>query len=156
REILGREADLVVLSEAPPDDWLDGLVASMGAGASRVQVENGPGTGYWFKLAVCSKAPLRLVRRGPVADGAGVGGEATVGGRVVRLLVVDARSHPFLSRTPRLLDVAAALRRAREAGEPVDVVAGDFNSVGRSLGFDSIEAEGYALASRAANGWRGT
>src|SRR4051794_10930677 len=92
REILGRGADLVVLSEAPPDDWLDGLVASMGPGASRVQVENGPGDVYWFKLVVCSRSPLRLVRREPIADGAGMVVEAEVRGRVVRLLVVDARS----------------------------------------------------------------
>src|SRR5258708_6575571 len=117
----------------------------MGPGASRVPVENGPGDVYWFKLVVCSKSPLRLVRREPIADGAGMIVEATVRGRVVRLMVVDARSNPLLSRTPRLLDVASALRRAREAGKPIDVVAGDFNSVGRSLGFDAVEAEGYEI-----------
>ncbi|WP_435008517.1 endonuclease/exonuclease/phosphatase family protein [Tundrisphaera lichenicola] len=156
REILDREADLIVLSEAPPDDWLDGLVASMGPGASRVQVQHGPRDSYWYKLVVCSKGPLRLVRRESIADGAGMVVEAEVRGRVVRLLVVDAKSNPLLSRTPRLLDIARACRRAREAGEPIDVVAGDFNSVGRSLGFDAIEAEGYVLASRASRGWRGT
>ena len=156
-EILRQPADLRVLSEAPPDDWLDQLVGEMGPGASRVQAENGPeGGGYWFKLVVCSKGPLRLVRREPIADGAGMVVEAEVRGRTVRLLVVDAQSPPLIPRSPRLLAVAAACRRAREAGEPIDVVVGDFNAVSRSLGFDAIEAEGYALASRSSRGWRGT
>ena len=156
REVIGRGADLVVLSEAPPDDWLDQLVAEMGPGASRVLVENGPKDAYWFKLVVCSKGPLRLIRRETIANGAGMVVEAEVRGRSVRLLVVDAQSHPLIPRSPRLLDLATACRRAREAGEPIDIVAGDFNSLSRSLGFDAIAAEGYALASRLTRGWRGT
>jgi endonuclease/exonuclease/phosphatase (EEP) superfamily protein YafD len=156
REILARGADLIVLSEAPPADWLDQLVGEMGPGANRVQVEHEPGASTWFKLVVCSKGPLRLVRRETIADGTGMVVEAEVRDRLVRLLVVDARSSPLLPRGPRLLDVAAACRRARKAGEPVDVVVGDFNTVSRSLGFDAIEAEGYALASRSSRGWRGT
>jgi endonuclease/exonuclease/phosphatase (EEP) superfamily protein YafD len=156
REILRHPADLVVLSEAPPDDWLDQLVGDLGPGASRVQVENGPTPGYWYKLVVCSKGPLRLVRRELIADGAGVVVEAEVQGRTVRLLVVDARSKPTILRSPRFLSVAAACRRARESGQPIDVVLGDFNGVSRSLGFEAIEGEGYALASRATWGWRGT
>jgi endonuclease/exonuclease/phosphatase (EEP) superfamily protein YafD len=156
REILAHDADLVVLSEAPPDDWLDGLVSAMGPGASRVQVENGPGAAYWYKLVVCSRARLRLVRGEPIADGVGMVVEAELPGGALRLLVVDGQSHPLRWRTPRLRDVGSACRRAREAGEPIDVVAGDFNAVGRSLGFEAIEAQGYALASRASGGWRGT
>ncbi len=156
REILSQGADLVVLSEAPPADWLDQLVDEMGPGANRVQVENEPGASAWFKLVVCSKGPLRLVRREPIADGTGMVVEAEVEGRTVRLLVVDAQSRPTIPRSPRLLDIAAACRRAREAGEPIDVVVGDFNTLSRSLGFDAIEAEGYALAARSARGWRGT
>jgi endonuclease/exonuclease/phosphatase (EEP) superfamily protein YafD len=155
-EILRQGADLVVLSEAPPDDWLDQLVIEMGPGASRVQVENGPADGYWFKLAVFSKGQLQLMGREPIADGAGMVVEAEVRGRKARLLVVDARSNPLLSREPRLLDIADACRRAREAREPFDVVLGDFNTLSRSLGFDDIEAEGYALAARSTRGWRGT
>jgi endonuclease/exonuclease/phosphatase (EEP) superfamily protein YafD len=156
REILRQQADLVVLSEAPPDDWLDELVAELGPGASRVQIENGPKDAYWFKLVVCSKGPLRLVRREPIANGAGMAVEAEVRARTVRLLVVDAQSSPLIPRSPRLLDVADVCRRARDSGRPIDVVAGDFNSVSRSLGFDAIDGEGYALASRSSRGWRGT
>jgi len=156
REIARQGADLVVLSEAPPDDWLDGLVADLGPGASRVQVENAPGAADWFKLAVCSAGPLRLVRREPIPGGTGMVVEAGVRGRSVRLLVVDASSDPRRLRTPMLRGVAAACRRAREAGEPFDLLVGDFNSVARSVGFDAVADEGYALASRSSRGWRGT
>jgi endonuclease/exonuclease/phosphatase (EEP) superfamily protein YafD len=156
REILSHGADLIVLSEAPPADWLDLFVKELGPGASRVQIEHEPGATAWFKLVVCSKGPLRLVRREPIADGAGMVVEAEVRGRTVRLFVVDGKSSPLIPRGPRLLDIAAACRRAREAGEPIDVVLGDFNAVSRSLGFDAIEAEGYALAARSSRGWRGT
>ncbi len=155
-EILRQPADLVVLSEAPADDRLDGLVAAIGPGASRVQLANGPLDGYWYKLAVFAKGPTRLVRREPIADGAGMVVEAEVRGRTIRLLVVDARSHPLIPRGPRFRSVAEACRRAREAGEPIDLVVGDFNAVSRSLGFDAVEAEGYALAARSSRGWRGT
>ena len=155
-EIVGQGADLVVLSEAPPDDWLDLLAADLGPGTTRVQAEHTPEDEYWYKLVVFSKGPLRLARPEPIADGAGVVVEAEVRGRLVRLLVVDARSNPLLPRGPRLLGVADACRRAREAGEPFDVVLGDFNTLSRSLGFDAIEAEGYDLAARSCRGWRGT
>jgi endonuclease/exonuclease/phosphatase (EEP) superfamily protein YafD len=155
-EVVRQGGDLVVLSEAPPDDWLDLLAGDLGPGTSRVQVENGLGDLYWYKLVVFAKGPLRLIRREPVADGAGVVVEAEVRGRLVRLLVVDARSSPLIPRAPRLLDVADACRRAREDGEPIDVVVGDFNTLSRSLGFAAIEAEGYALAARSCRGWRAT
>jgi len=156
REIVRQGADLVVLSEAPPDDWLDQLVGELGPGASRVQSENGPGENVWYKLVVCGRVPLKLLRREPITNGSAMVVEATVGGRPLRLLVVDARSDPRLLRTPMLRDVVAACRRARDAGEPIDILVGDFNSVARSLGFDAVEAEGYALASRSSRGWRGT
>jgi endonuclease/exonuclease/phosphatase (EEP) superfamily protein YafD len=156
REIVAQKGDLVVLSEAPADDWLDLLVADIGPGASRVQVEHDPGATAWYKLVVCSKGPLRLVRREPISDGAGMVVEAEVRGRTLRLLVIDATSNPLLPRTPRLLDIASACRRADEAGAAIDVIVGDFNTVSRSLGCDAIEAEGYALASRSTRGWRAT
>jgi len=156
REILAQGADLIVLSEAPPFDWLDQLVTEMGQGATRVQIEHKPGASTWYNLVVCLKGPSRLVRREKIANGEGMVVEAEIKGHQVRLLVVDATSNPLIPRMPRLLDIADACRRAREAGEPIDVVVGDFNSVSRSLGFDAIEGEGYALAGRSARGWRGT
>ena len=39
---------------------------------------------------------------------------------------------------------------------PIDLIAGDFNTVGRSIGFDAFAQKGYQLASDRARGWRGT
>jgi endonuclease/exonuclease/phosphatase family metal-dependent hydrolase len=47
-------------------------------------------------------------------------------------------------------------RRSESERRPFDIVAGDFNTPSRSLGFDAFAAQGYALASRSAGGWRGT
>ena len=119
REILRQGADLIVLSEAPPADWLDQLVKELGPGASRVQIENEPrGRCTWFKLVVCSKGPLRLVRREPIADGAGMVVEAEVRGRTgppVRWSSTQEQS-PCSLAMPRLLDIADSCRRAREDG----------------------------------------
>jgi endonuclease/exonuclease/phosphatase family metal-dependent hydrolase len=156
REILAEGGDLIVLSEAPGKKWIDQLVDDLGPGTNRVEIENEPGASIWYKLVVCSKGPLKLIRTERFTDGVGMVVEAEVRGRKLRLLVVDARSSPLLPRTPRLLGIAAACRKARDLGRPIDLIVGDFNTVARSLGFDAIEAEGYALASRSSRGWRAT
>lgn len=147
------------MSEAPPDDWLDQMVADLGPTGSRVQIENEPGASDWYKLVVGSSKPVRLVRREPVSHGAAMVVEVGtgVGGDLVRLLVVDGQSHPLRWRTPFLLDVARLCHQADEARRPFDLVVGDFNSLARSVGFDALADEGYALASRSTLGtWRGT
>ena len=163
REIADRRADVVVLSEAPPDDWLDEVVADLGPTGNRVQVENEPGVRYWYKLAVASARPVRPIGRPAVRNGtalavevAGAGGAADGDGGPLRLLVVDGLSHPWVDRTPFLVDVAAACRAAEAAGTPFDLVLGDFNSMARSVGFDALAAAGYDPAPGASWGWRGT
>src|SRR5262249_61729444 len=49
-------------------------------------------------------------------------------------------------------------RRAGAGGKPIDLLAGAFNTPGRSVGFDAFAevAGGYRLASQAQRGWRGT
>jgi endonuclease/exonuclease/phosphatase family metal-dependent hydrolase len=39
---------------------------------------------------------------------------------------------------------------------PYDIVAGDFNSLSRSVGFDELRKAGFVLASSRAKGWRAT
>jgi endonuclease/exonuclease/phosphatase family metal-dependent hydrolase len=156
REILERRADLIVLSEAPPDDWLDMLVEDLGPGTTRVQLENPPGAGYWYKLVVLSRFPLRSLPSQRLTNGAGMAVEAELPGRKLRPFVVDGQSHPLLPRLPFLGDVAGACRRASAAGEPFDLVLGDFNALDRNLGCEALVAQGYQLASRSSRGWRGT
>ena len=156
RTIQAQGADIVVLSEAPPDDWLAALVADLGPTGSRVHIENEPGASYWYRLAVCSARPLRPLRRATLRGGVAMSVEAETERGVLRLLVVDGQSHPLLWRTPFLLDVAHLCAEAIQAGRPYDLVVGDFNSLAESIGCDALAAEGYALASQVTLTWRGT
>jgi endonuclease/exonuclease/phosphatase family metal-dependent hydrolase len=155
-EILRRSPDLVILSEAPPGDWLKQLVGDIGAGASCVRLAHGPNSQYWFRLAVCSRWPIRLEERLPLPGGVAMSVIAEVHRRPLRLLVVDGVSSPFRSRRPFLRAIAQACREAAAAGQPYDVVVGDFNTPSRALGFDDLTTQGYRLAGRSATGWRAT
>jgi endonuclease/exonuclease/phosphatase family metal-dependent hydrolase len=155
-EILRHDPDIIILSELPPSDWVAQLVDTLGPGASIAAIQHDPGSRYWFRLAVCSRWPIRLENRWPLPGGVAVSVTADVRGRPIRILVVDGRSNPFQSRLSFLQAIADACRAANEQGRPFDIVAGDFNTPSRSLGFDAFEAQGYSLASRSSGGWRGT
>jgi vancomycin resistance protein VanJ len=122
------------------------------------RVEHDPGSDYRYKIVVLSRWPVRGGPNVPVRTGTAVDVRVERPGRPHRLLVVDGQSQVTRSRTPLLLDVAGACRRAADEGAPFDAVVGDFNAVGRSLGFDAVRAAagGYELASRSCAGWRGT
>ena len=154
--ILAKGPDVIILNEAPPDDWLERLVAELGPGGSCVGVYHDPSSPYWYCLAVCSRWPLRLEGKVPLPGGAGMAVTADVRGRRWRLLVVDGISSPRRSRLPFLQAIAVACREAEAAGKPFDAIAGDFNTPSRSIGFDELTALGYRLAGRSAPGWRGT
>ncbi len=155
-EILRHDPDIIILSELPPSHWVEQLVDTLGPGASIAAIQHDPGSRYWFRLAVCSRWPIRLEDRWPLPGGVAMSVTADVRGRQIRILVVDGRSNPFQSRLPFLQAIADACRAAKEQGRPFDIVAGDFNTPSRSLGFDALEPQGYSLASRFSGGWRGT
>jgi endonuclease/exonuclease/phosphatase family metal-dependent hydrolase len=157
-EILSRNPDLIVLSEAPPDGWLFKSLHKVGRGWRTVHIQNDFGGPYWYKPLVCSRWPLRMEGRVPVRNGVAMSVAADVRGKTVRLLVVDGISSPTVLRTPFLEDIAAACREAARRGQPYDVIVGDFNAVGRSLGFDTVRsaADGYREASNYSRNWRGT
>ena len=79
-----------------------------------------------------------------------------VRGRPIHILAVDGQSNPFRSRLPFLRAIATTCRAAAENGRPFDIVAGDFNTPSRSLGFDDLLGQGYRFASQSARGWRAT
>ena len=125
----------------------------MGPGASRVQVENPPGDRYWYKMVVCSREPLRLVRREPINDGQGMVVEAEVKGQAVRLLVVDGQSSPSIPRWPRLRDIASRLPTSPRTGRADRTWWWvDFNSVSPEPGLRPDRAGG--VCSRLAVGPR--
>ena len=156
--IVAREPDVIVLSETPPDPLLFATLRRRGNGWNAVQLHPGPGPGYWYNLLVCSRSPVSLDRQVPVRNGSAMAVTVTVRGRPLRLLVVDGMSTIPLLRTPFLHSVAAACGDAARRGTPYDVVVGDFNSVGRSIGFDAVRsaAGGYGRASDYCGGWRAT
>lgn len=154
--IMSRNPDLIVLSEAPPGDWIERLVANLGTGAHFVGIHHDPRSHHWYRLGVCSRWPLRLEKPIPVPGGSAMSVVAEVGNRPIRLLVVDGLSSPARSRLPFLRAIAAACREAEAVGHPFDLILGDFNTPSRSLGFDELESLGYRLAGRSASGWRGT
>jgi endonuclease/exonuclease/phosphatase family metal-dependent hydrolase len=156
--IVLRTPDVVVLSEAPPDARVDSLKRRLGPEWTSTQLEHAPGSPYWYKMVALSRWPVREGRPVAIRNGAALDVRIERPGRPLRLLVVDGQSRPTRPRTPMLQDVAAACRRAAEEGEPYAVLAGDFNAVDRSLGFDAIRREGggYLAASRHSSGWRGT
>jgi endonuclease/exonuclease/phosphatase family metal-dependent hydrolase len=157
-DILERNPDIVVLNEAPLEPRLDSLEKRLGTAWSSCRVEHGPGSPYWYKLAALSRWPVRKGGMIPVRNGTAVNMTVERPGRPLRLLVVDGQSRVTQLRTPFLLDVASACERARREGNPFDLVVGDFNAVGRSLGFDALQsaADGFTLASHSSTGWRGT
>lgn len=155
--ISAHPADIVVLSEAPPDEWTADTLSAWGGWRS-VQLSSEKGRRYDYRLLVCSRWPVTTDGAVPVRNGAAMAATLTIRGRQVRLLVVDGMSTILLLRTAFLHDIAAACERAAKAGAPYDVVVGDFNSVGRSVGFDAIRsaAGGYRDASHYSGSWRAT
>jgi endonuclease/exonuclease/phosphatase family metal-dependent hydrolase len=158
QQILSRQPDLIVLSEAPPDGWIFDALNTTGGGWRTVHISNKPDQSYWYKPLVASRWPMRLEREVYVRNGAAMAVTVTVRGRPVRLLVVDGLSHVRLLRRPFLEDITTACWDATLRGKPYDIVVGDFNAVGRSIGFESVRsaAGGYRPASDYSRGWRGT
>src|SRR4051812_45955250 len=156
--MLSRHPDVIVLSEAPHDQWLSHSLETDAGEWRTVQLFNEPGSRYWYRMQVCSPWPVHLEKRVPVRNGAAMTVTVEVKGTPVRLLVGDGMSSISMPRVPFLYDVARACEDAAGAGAPYDVIVGDFNSVGRSIGFDAVRsaAGGYGRASDFCDGWRAT
>jgi endonuclease/exonuclease/phosphatase family metal-dependent hydrolase len=151
RQIAAAKPDVVILSEAPSDEKLAALRAQLGEPWTVTVARNPRGSRYWYAIAVMSRWPMSDVSDVPLPNGAVR--EVTLASPAgpLRVLAVDGMSRPTISRTP-LLAAVAGRARARD----VDIVAGDFNAVSRSVGFDALRAAGFRLASGQCRGWRGT
>jgi endonuclease/exonuclease/phosphatase family metal-dependent hydrolase len=148
--------DVICLSEAPRGDRLQrALRASSWHVAS---VENSRPSAYWFRLTVLSREPVALRREWELPTGHAALFEIDLRPRALHLLMVDLQSDPLLPRSPTLVEVAHLIDELAAGGVPVDVVAGDFNTPGRFLGFDALAAaaSGYRRAALWSGQWRAT
>jgi endonuclease/exonuclease/phosphatase family metal-dependent hydrolase len=155
--IIEQQPDVLILSEGPNDERIDLLCRRLWrTEGNYVSVAHEPQARYWFKLAVASRWPVRLEERVALPNGTAINVAIDVSNRPVRVLVVDGMSNPRIPRTPMLRAVSDHCTAAARAGRAVDVVAGDFNALARSVGFDALRADGYVLASTRSGGWHGT
>jgi endonuclease/exonuclease/phosphatase family metal-dependent hydrolase len=159
-EIVSRGPDVIVLSEAAPSPMRRRLLDRLGAGWNE-SVSNSfwPLSPYQYRLAVLSRWPTRIASRPAIRNGTACEVIIDHPARPFRVLAIDGKSDPKIPRSMMLEDVAALCERsAASAAGPIDVVAGDFNCVGRTRGFDWIRAagEGYSAASESSTGWRAT
>ncbi len=151
--IQARSPDVIVLAEAPEakTGWVAELLP---AGWESVECEHEPDSFYWYRLVVCGPKPVKMDYHRPVTHGHVMAVTVPVHGHSLRLLVVDGESSPGKSRVALLDDVTALCREGAQRGEPFDILAGDFNTPARSIGFDALQDDGYRLASRSTIGWR--
>lgn len=155
-EIVRQTPDVVVLSEAPSSSDAEQLRGMLREDWRVIERADEANPRYRTRFAVMSRWALREVRHQSVTHGRTV--SVTIGHpvRPLRLMVVDLESDPRILRTGPLREVADACRAAAARGEGYDIIAGDFNAVGRSIGFDAFREAGYRRASDAAFGWRAT
>lgn len=156
-EVRAQRPDIIMLSEAPDQGWVNDLAASLGSEWTTIRNDGGAPR-YRYQLAMASRWPMRLERHASITDGVADVVRIDAPEGPIHVMMVDAVSDPLHPRTPRLNDIAAEVRRAAEGGTPIDLIAGDFNTPGACIGFDQFKtlAGGYELASRYGGEWRGT
>ena len=164
QDIMRHNPDIAILSETPSKYRLNFLLKPMGW--STIMYEETRGN----PLAVCSSWPLRFERYVKIRGADAMTVIVTVHGQPLRVLAVDggrnmSKKFQVLSkqvlprwRVPMLTDIVQTIEAYHAKGQPVDIIAGDFNAISRSIGFDRFAdaGGGYYLASKFSWNWRGT
>jgi endonuclease/exonuclease/phosphatase family metal-dependent hydrolase len=153
------QPDVVCLSEAPTDVQLQrGSGAVTASRWHAASVEHSPPSAYWFRLTVLSRQPVTVRQQWDLRTGHAALFEVALRPRTLRILMVDLQSDPFLPRSPAIAEIARMVDDLAAADAPVDVVAGDFNTPGRFIGFDALSdaANGYRRAAMWSGQWRAT
>ena len=154
RDIAGRAPDIVVLSECPSEVRVEELKHTLGPEWTSVSSRNGPRAHYLYSLVVAARWPLMLDREFAIPSGRVMQVTVAAPGGDVRVVVADGESPFWHDRTARLGAIAQFCRDAAASGTPIDLIAGDFNAVGRSVGFDAIAGAGFTSAGASGRGWR--
>jgi endonuclease/exonuclease/phosphatase (EEP) superfamily protein YafD len=166
QDIIKQQPDIAIINEPPTFRLHPFLKSAKNEGFLLLYEENSKHN----PLAIYSSWPLQLERRIKFRNAQAMRVLVTVKNQPLRLLAVDGErnmseqvvllSKPILPRwrIPMLTDINNYLARTERQGQPIDIIAGDFNALSRSRGFDAFvnTVGGYQLASQFANGWRGT
>ncbi len=167
-EIQRHNPDIAILNETPKTKKFKQLLTQMGWKAQRfynyeVRRHN--------PLAVCSATPVTIKKYIKIRNAYAVIMEIMIRNNKLRILAVDgnanvSKRHKLWSRRlilpkwrmPMLNDLAEIIKEEADDNHPIDIIAGDFNALSLSIGFDKFATAGggYYLASRFSQDWRGT
>ena len=152
------QPDIVCLSEAPDLERLARGIRRRHADWSVVAATNEGRGSYWYNLAVVSRYPVALRGVQKLARGRLAWFDVAHPSRVLRIALVDLLSSPLAPRSPSIVQAAQLIDARTKAGEPIDLVVGDFNTPARFLGFDALEhtAGGYRRAALWSGEWQAT
>ena len=112
-DIIARDPDIVVLSEAPPlTGMYDGFRATAGATVRTLDRERHLEIAHAYHLYVLARWPVHLDSRVGIVNGDAAMVVIDHPAQPIRLLVVDGQSKISRLRTPMLHDIARGLRPA--------------------------------------------
>jgi endonuclease/exonuclease/phosphatase (EEP) superfamily protein YafD len=154
-DIRAQSPDIVVLSEAANRWQIAEELAALGY-QHFVLRENPPRKPYTWRLAVASRWPVEFEALTDIPTGKAMRVRVETPDGPFRILLVDGGSAPWEARRPRIEAVARLVEQSTKSGAPIDLVAGDFNTPGTSVGFDPLRAAGWRFASDYSGTWRGT
>jgi len=157
-DIEAHDPDVLILNEAPFEKkhWIENYATEKGWSLQRGTQAEDP---WEAQLVICSRWKMQCEVDTPVFNGRVLLMRIDRPERAFRVMMVDAESNVVSqSRVPMMEEIERILTAVQAGGQTVDVVAGDFNTPGRSIAFDGMAqtAGGYALASRSVAGWPGT
>ncbi len=166
QDIIQRNPDIAIISETPAKVKLNQLLNQLGKQWSMITYNDKKRN----PLAIYSPWPLQLEDYVKIKNVSAMTVIVTLNNQPLRILAIDSgrnmstkfaiMSREILPRwrTPMLADMTKTIADYQTAGKPIDIIAGDFNALSISLGFEDFDqvAGGYNLAAKFSNDWRGT
>lgn len=152
------QPDIIFLSEAPEMVKFEYAWNKAHPGWSLHAASNHGRGSYWFNLAVVSRYPAQQRGVWTLARGRLALFEVAHPARTLRIAMVDLLSSPLSPRSPSIEQAVRIIDARAQAGEPIDLVVGDFNTPARFLGFDALQraAGGFRRAALWSGAWSAT